>query len=186
MFRNDLIFVVVGNCCNLTLRECEDDIHTPEMGTWESFRTPENSEFDCRGLGLRSWSLDVQTDLAWAIRTSVTQVMCERKAGSQTSNWPLKVGNRPDPSACRQSAAHRWKTLKETYKFALHLIPIRGLSKKLRATKVPGVQIGTVLGQFRDSYLGILGQTAIWMWSLWNGIEYIIWGKVVASPESEP
>ncbi len=32
-----------------TLKECEDDIHNPEMGTWESSRTPENSELDCRG-----------------------------------------------------------------------------------------------------------------------------------------
>jgi hypothetical protein len=31
------------------LEECEDDIHIPEMGTWESFGTPETSEFDCRG-----------------------------------------------------------------------------------------------------------------------------------------
>jgi len=25
------------------LEECEDDIHTPEKGTWESFGTPEIS-----------------------------------------------------------------------------------------------------------------------------------------------
>jgi hypothetical protein len=31
------------------LEECEDDIHILEMGTWESFRTPEISEFDFRG-----------------------------------------------------------------------------------------------------------------------------------------
>jgi len=31
------------------LEECEDDIHTLEMGTWESFGTPETSEFDFRG-----------------------------------------------------------------------------------------------------------------------------------------
>jgi hypothetical protein len=29
--------------------ECEDETHTPEMGTWESSGTPETSEFDCRG-----------------------------------------------------------------------------------------------------------------------------------------
>jgi len=28
------------------LEECEDDTHTPEMGTWESFGTPKTSEFD--------------------------------------------------------------------------------------------------------------------------------------------
>jgi hypothetical protein len=31
------------------LEECKDDIHTPEMGTWESFETPKISEFDFRG-----------------------------------------------------------------------------------------------------------------------------------------
>jgi hypothetical protein len=34
---------------NPTLKECEDDTHTPEMGTWESSETPKNSEFNCRG-----------------------------------------------------------------------------------------------------------------------------------------
>jgi hypothetical protein len=77
-----------------------------------------------------------------------------RKEG-QESNWqfdsqPLKVENRPDLGACRQSEAHRWKAFKESYKFALDLIQIGGLSKKLQAAKVPRVQTGTVLGQFRD------------------------------------
>jgi hypothetical protein len=31
------------------LEECEDDTHTPEMGTWESFGTLKTSEFDCKG-----------------------------------------------------------------------------------------------------------------------------------------
>jgi hypothetical protein len=39
------------------------------------------------------------------------------------------------------------------------------------------------LGQFRDSSLGISGQKAIWMWVLWRGTKYTIWGKVVASFE---
>jgi hypothetical protein len=39
---------------------------------------------------------------------------------------------------------HRWKDLKESYKFASDLIPIGGLSKELWATKVPRVQIRTV------------------------------------------
>jgi len=29
-------------------KECEDDSHTPEMGTWESSGTPKTSEFDCK------------------------------------------------------------------------------------------------------------------------------------------
>jgi hypothetical protein len=67
------------------------------------------------------------------------------------SNWqfdsrPLKVGNRPNPDACKRSATCRWKALDKSYKFALDLIPIEGLSKKLWLRKVAGVQIGTVSG----------------------------------------
>jgi len=54
----------------------------------------------------------------------------------QESNWqcdsrPPKVGNRPDADVCRRSATWRWKSLKESYKIALDLIPFGGLSKKL-------------------------------------------------------
>jgi hypothetical protein len=31
------------------LENCEDDTHTPEMGTLESSRTPKTSEFDYKG-----------------------------------------------------------------------------------------------------------------------------------------
>jgi len=73
-----------------------------------------------------------------------------RKKGRE-SNWqfnsrPQKVGNRPDPDVWSWSATYRWKALEESYKFALDLIPIRGLSRELWAPKVPRVQIGTVSG----------------------------------------
>jgi len=42
------------------------------------------------------------------------------------------------------------------------------------------------LWEFRDSQLGVLGQNAIWMLVPKSAIEYIIRGKVVASPKSEP
>ncbi len=78
------------------------------------------------------------------------------KMKGQESNWqfdsqPLKVKNRPDRSACRWSATRRWKALNKNYKFALDLIPIRGLSKELCFRKVAGVQIGTVSGLFLGS-----------------------------------
>jgi hypothetical protein len=57
-----------------------------------------------------------------------------------------KSWNWPDPGVCRWSATHRWKALKENYKFALDLLPIEGLSKKLWTPKVLGVQIGTISG----------------------------------------
>jgi hypothetical protein len=69
----------------------------------------------------------------------------------QGSNWqfdsqPLKVGNWPDLDACSWSATHCRKALKESYKFALDLIPIGGLSKELWSLKILGVQTGTVSG----------------------------------------
>jgi hypothetical protein len=58
------------------------------------------------------------------------------KKKGQESNWqfdsqPLKVRNRPNPGVCKWSATHPWKALEESYKFALNLIPIGGLSKEL-------------------------------------------------------
>jgi hypothetical protein len=37
--------------------------------------------------------------------------------------------------------------------------------------------------RFRDSHLGVSGQKVIWMRTPQKGVKYIIWGKVVASPE---
>ncbi len=73
-----------------------------------------------------------------------------RKKGRE-SNWqfdsrPLKVGNQPDPGVCKWSATHRWKAIEESYNFAWDFISIGGWSRELWAPKVPGVQIGTVLG----------------------------------------
>jgi hypothetical protein len=78
------------------LEECEDDTHTPEMGTWESSGTFKTSEFDYRGqntspwvffMSLESyWNVDVENGLAWAIWTSAAQVMAKRKVGSQTAS----------------------------------------------------------------------------------------------------
>jgi hypothetical protein len=44
-------------CRNPTLRECEDETHTPEMGTWESFGTLETSEFHCKGQNTSHWGV---------------------------------------------------------------------------------------------------------------------------------
>jgi hypothetical protein len=84
------------------------------------------------------------------IHLDIFSTSCGQKKGRE-SNYQfdsrlLKVGNQPDPSVCRWSATHRWKALKESYKFAPNLIPIGGLSKKLQMSKVLGVQTGTVLG----------------------------------------
>jgi len=44
-------------CRNPTLRECEDEIHTPEMGTWESSETPKTLEFNYRGQNTLHWGV---------------------------------------------------------------------------------------------------------------------------------
>jgi hypothetical protein len=139
--------------------KCEDETHTPKSGNLESFRTPENLELDCRG----------QNTLPWGVLYTIGKVLkCKcpkwphmshldiystsygRKKGRE-SNWQfdsqsLKVGNRPDPGVCRWITTHSWKALEESYKFAVDLIPIGGLSWELWAPKVLGVQIGTISG----------------------------------------
>jgi hypothetical protein len=155
-FLDTMIHIHV-RCHNPTLKECEDDTHTPEMGTWESSETPKNLEFDCR----------VQNISLWGVLYIVGKVLkCEcrkwprmnhsdicstsygRKKGRE-SNWqfdsrPLKIENRPDLGVCKWSATCRWKALDEIYKFVLNLISIRGLSKELWTPKVPKVQTRTI------------------------------------------
>ncbi len=68
----------------------------------------------------------------------------------QKSNWqfdsrPLKVRNRPNFLICRQRATYRWKALNEGYNFVLDLITIKGLHKKLCASKVAEVLVVKIL-----------------------------------------
>jgi hypothetical protein len=53
-FCNSLCHV---KCRNPILRECEDETHTPEMGTWESSGTFKISEFDCKGQNTSHWGV---------------------------------------------------------------------------------------------------------------------------------
>jgi hypothetical protein len=69
-----------------------------------------------------------------------------RESNCQFDSRPLKVRNRPESDVCRRSATWSWKALKESYKIASDLIPIRGMSKKLWMPKVLGVQTRTVSG----------------------------------------
>jgi hypothetical protein len=68
--------------------------------------------------------------------------------------------------------AYCWKTLDKGYNFALHLISIRGLHKKLWESQ---------FREFRDSNLGVLGQNDIWVLALMLSTNNTIRGKVVAS-----
>jgi hypothetical protein len=150
--------MVIG-CRNLTLRECEDETHTPEMGTWESSDTPKILELDCRGQNISPWcNLHIIGKIPkcrcrkWPRMShlDIFSTSYGQKKGWE-SNWqfdsrPLKVGNRPDPGVCRESSTHCGKSLKENYKFASYFIPIEGLSKKLWPHKISGVQTRTISG----------------------------------------
>ncbi len=152
------------------LRECEDETHTLEMGTWESSGTPKTLEFNCRDQNTLPWGvLYIIGNLSkcrcrkWP-RMSHLEIYSTsygKKKGHESNwqfdSWPLEVGNRPDLDACRWSATHCFKALEESYKFTLDLSPIGGLSKELWPRKVPGVQIRTVLG------LPVPGQKGIWL-----------------------
>jgi hypothetical protein len=96
------------------LEECEDDTHTPEMGTWESFGTPKTSELDYRGQNTLHWGALYIIGKLWQCRCrkwacmghlDICSTSYVQKKG-QKSNWhfdsqPLKVGNQPDPGVCR-------------------------------------------------------------------------------------
>jgi hypothetical protein len=143
---------------------CEDETHTPKSGNLESSGTPENSELNCRGQNTSHWGVLYTIGKVLKCRCPKWSRMshldiCSPSYGQKKgreSNWqfdprPLKVGIRPEFDVCKRSATWRWKALKESYKVASDLIPIRGLSKKLWMPKVPGVQTETVSGLLLES-----------------------------------
>jgi hypothetical protein len=147
-----LTFLLVGENVTTPLwGKCEDETHTPKIGTWESSKTPETSEFHCRGQNTSHWGVLYIIEKLLKCRCrkwprighlDIFSTSYGQKKGREL-NWqfdsrPLKVGNWPDPDAYRWSAIHHWKDLKESYNFASDLIPIGGLSKKLWSLKVPG------------------------------------------------
>jgi len=128
-----------------------------KSGNWESFGTPATSELDNKGKNTLPWGVLYTVEKVLKCKCPKWPCMNHldiyspsygQKKGWelnwQFDSWPLKVGNQPDSDVCRRSSLWRWKALRESYKIALDLIPIGGLSKKLWMPKVPRVQLGTV------------------------------------------
>ncbi len=153
LFEYCLNWMILGSVATLLWEECEDETHTPKMGTWEFAGTPKTSEFDCRGQNTSHCGvlyiigkLSKRRCWKWARMNHLD--ICSTSYGKKKgweSNWqfdsrPLKVGNQPNPGACRWSATCRWKALDKSYKFSLDLIPIGGFSKELWLCKVARVQ----------------------------------------------
>ncbi len=104
--------------------KCEDETHILKSGNLESFGTPATSELNIRGKNTlpwgvlytmeRPWSVDVKNGFAWAIWTSIAQVMVERRIGSQTDNLTpdhKKLGIDPT-SGCAEAV---WHTLESSW-----------------------------------------------------------------------
>jgi hypothetical protein len=64
-----------------------------------------------------------------------------QKSKCQFDSWLLKVENCFDLITCRRLAKYCWKTLDESYNFALNLASIKSLHTKLWASKVVGLLI---------------------------------------------
>jgi len=138
--------------------KCEDETHTPKSGNLESSGTPATSELDCRGQNTLSWGVFYIVGKALKCRCRKWPHMshldiCNTNYGQKKgreSNW--QFDSRPQKvRVCRQSATYHWKALKESYKFSLDLVPIRGLSRELWTPKILGVQTRTISGLFLGS-----------------------------------
>jgi hypothetical protein len=134
--------------------------------SWSPKRTPESSERDYRGQNSSTRTVPYiigqllkRICLKWACIThlDIWNTSYGQKKG-QKSNWqfdsrPLKVGNRPNFLACRRLATYCWKALDQGYNFALDLVTIEGLHKKLctlKVARVPAIGIsGLPLGSPR-------------------------------------
>ncbi len=133
----------------------------------------------------RPWSSDVKNGLAWSIRTSEAQVIVERRAGSQTGNLTPdhKQSGIDLTPMCVDGVRH---TIGKLLRRATSFLQTSSQSEVWTGNyELPKSQ-ESKLGQFQDSSLGVPGIKAIWMRVWWSNAKNIIWGKVVASPESGP
>jgi hypothetical protein len=144
----------------------------PKVGTWRppglqktqsliaGAKTPHIEVFFI--LLERTWSVNVQNGLAWAIQTSTAQVMVERRAGSQTGNLTpdhYKWGIDPI-SVCVDGMQH---TFEKLLRRATSFLQTSSQSEVwIESYELPKSQ-ESKLGQFQDSSLGVPGQKAIRM-----------------------
>jgi hypothetical protein len=140
------------SCRNPILEEWEDDSLIPKMGTWESVGTLKTSKFNFNGQNTSHWGvLYIIGKLSkcicwkWAFMShlDIYNTNYDKKKGRESNcqfdSRLLKFKNQPDPGVFRWSATHCWKALDKGYNFALNLITIGGLHRKLCALKVTGV-----------------------------------------------
>jgi len=132
-----------------------------QLSLWEmkSRWIPKASESDFRGQNSMACSILYiignffeHKFLKWACIThlNIWNTSYGQKKGQESNcqfdSQPEKVRNQPDLLSYRGRATYHWKTLDESYNFALDCISIRGLLTKLWGSKVAGVRIGVISG----------------------------------------
>jgi hypothetical protein len=150
----------------------------PPFWELESQWTFESSKGDCKGQNLLDWkkiyiieNLLKLRCLKWACMThlDIWNISYGQKKGRESNwqfdFWSLKVENRPDFLMFSWCATYRWKALDKRYNFALNLIIMGGMHKKLWGPKIAIIPILKILGP----HLEVPGQNAIWMWVWWRG-----------------
>jgi hypothetical protein len=133
----------------------------------------------------RPWSVDVENGLAWAIWTSVAQVMGKRRVGSRIGSLTpdhKKSGIDPIPM-CADGVQH---TIGKLLRRAKILLQTSSQSEVWAGSYEFPKSPKSKPGQFWDSSLGVPGIKAIWMRVPRSNVKNTIWGKVVASPEFGP
>jgi hypothetical protein len=131
------------------------------------------------------WSVDVENGLAWAIWTSEALVMVKRKARSQTGNLTLDHW-KSGIDLTLMHAGGSGHTVGKLSTTATTLLQTLSRSEVWAKSYSPAKLREFKPWQFWDSSLGVSGQKVIRVWVPRRGTKNIIWGKVVASPESGP
>jgi hypothetical protein len=143
--------------------ECEGMNPTlpSELPLWEleSRWTLESSKGNYKGQNSLNWKVHYIIEkllelrcLKWARMThlSTWNTSYGQKKGRcsnyQFDSQTLKVGNCPDLLVCKWHATYHWKALNKGYNYFFKFISIKGLQKKLRASKVAKVLILEILG----------------------------------------
>jgi hypothetical protein len=135
-----------------------------------SSETPENSKLNCKGQNTLPWGViyNIGNVLKCKSRkwpcmshSDICSTSYGRKKGRvsnwQFDFWPLKVGNRPDPGACRWSATHLGKLLMR----ATSLLEISPQSEVWVGSYELPKSRESKSRQFQDSSLGVSRQKTI-------------------------
>jgi hypothetical protein len=130
----------------------------------------------------RSWSVDVENGLSWAIRTSAAQVMCKRRAIVKLAVWLSITKSREStrPRCVQVECGTPLESSQGELQFFFRPHPDWRFEQEVMSCQSPRSlnrdNFKTPTWESRDKKPFGCGP-------LWSGAKYTIWGKVVASFE---